>query len=146
MSAWRRPVANTLDELRESRQHRPDFSASQLWTDTMGRLGVRALQLLIIGTVVAFVVIALLNLAVVVIPTLIAIILACALWPVVRRCRQVMSNMLAAWTAVLGSLLVLGGVGTVLVFSAIDEWDALAEQAVAGVNQVRAGAEGSIAN
>src|SRR5690625_1569666 len=116
MSAWRRPVANTLDELRESRQHRPDFSVSQLWTDTMGRLGVRALQLLIIGTVVAFVVIALLNLTVVVIPTLIAIILACALWPVVRRCRQVISNMLAAWTVFLGSLLVLGGVGTALVF------------------------------
>jgi len=135
-------VANTLDELRESRQHRPDFSVSQLWTDTMGRLGVRALQLLIIGTVVAFVVIALLNLTVVVIPTLIAIILACALWPVVRRCRRVMSNMLAAWTVFLGSLLVLGGVGTALVFSVINEWDTLVQQAVEGFNQLREWAEG----
>ena len=130
-------MANTLDELKESRNQRPRFEVSQLWTDTMGRLGIRALQLLIIGAVTAFLVIALLNLTVVVIPTLIAIILTCALWPMVRLCRRVMSNMLAAWTVFLGSLLILGGIGTALVFSVINEWPTLVEQAVEGFNQMR---------
>lgn len=134
-------MANTLDELKESHNKRPAFNVSQLWTDTMGRMGIRALQLLIIGTVVAFIVIALLNLTVVVIPTLVAIILACALWPLVRLCRRVMSNMLAAWTVFLGSLLVLGGIGTALVFSVINEWPTLVEQAVQGFNQLRSWVE-----
>ena len=130
-------MANTLDELKQSREKRPYFTVSQLWTDTLGRLGMRSLQLLIVGTLVGLVVIALLNLTVVVIPTLIAIILACALWPLVRLCRRVMSNVLAAWTVFLGALLVLGGIGTALVFSVINEWSTLVEQAVQGFNQLR---------
>src|SRR5699024_1934503 len=137
----RQSVANTLDELKEPRGKRPYFTVSQLWTDTLGRLGMRSLQLLIVGTRVGLVVLALLNLTVVVIPTLIAIILACALWPLVRLCRRVMSNLLAAWTVFLGALLVLGGIGTALVFSVINEWSTLVEQAVQGFNQLRDWAE-----
>jgi len=130
-------VASTLDELNESSEKRPFFTVSQLWTDTLGRVGVRSLQLLIVGTLVGLVVIALLNLTVVVIPALIAVILTCALWPLVRLCRRVMSNLLAAWTVFLGSLLVLGGIGTALVFSVINEWSTLVDQAVQGFNQLR---------
>ena len=117
-------MASTLDELNQSREKRPSFTVSQLWTDTLGRLGMRSLQLLIVGTLVGLVVLALLNLTVVVIPALIAIILACALWPLVRLCRRVMSNILAAWTVFLGALLVLGGISAALVFSVINEWSA----------------------
>lgn len=130
-------MASTLDELNESSEKRPFFTVSQLWTDTLGRVGVRSLQLLIVGTLVGLVVIALLNLTVVVIPALIAVILTCALWPLVRLCRRVMSNLLAAWTVFLGSLLVLGGIGTALVFSVINEWSTLVDQAVQGFNQLR---------
>src|SRR5690625_1467907 len=87
------------------------------------------------------VVLALLTLTVVVIPALIAIILSCALWPLVRLCRRGMSNMLAAWTVFLGSLLVLGGIGTGLVFSIINQWSTLVDQAVEGFNQLRGWAE-----
>ena len=132
---------NTLEELKEQRKKQPTFSVSQLWTDPVGRVGMRALQLLLIGAVVGLVVLALLNLTLVVIPTLIAIILACALWPLVRLCRRVMSNLLAAWSVFLGSLLVLGGIGTALVFSVINEWQTLVDQAVQGFNQVRTWAE-----
>ena len=130
-------MASTLDELNESSEKRPYFTVSQLWTDTLGRVGVRSLQLLIVGTLVGLVVIALLNVTVVVIPALIAIILTCALWPLVRLARRVMSNVLAAWSVFLGSLLVLGGIGTALVFSVINEWSTLVEQAVQGFNQLR---------
>lgn len=132
---------NSVDAGTPRRAMRPSFTVRGLWTDTVGRLGIRALQLLLIGTVVGLVVVALLNLTVVVIPTLIAIILACALWPLVRLCRKVMSNMLAAWTVFLGSLLVLGGIGTGLVFSVMNEWHTLVDQAVQGFNQLRGWAE-----
>lgn len=131
----------TARDDRCSPRKQPSFTVSGLWTDTVGRLGIRALQLLLIGTVVGLVVVALLNLTVVVIPALIAVILACALWPLVRLCRKVMSNMLAAWTVFLGSLLVLGGIGTGLVFSVMNEWHTLVNQAVEGFNQLRGWAE-----
>lgn len=130
-------MTDSLYEAEVQDKKRPSFTVSGLWTDIFGRIGIRALQLLMIGTVVGLVVIALLNLTVVVIPTMIGIILACALWPLVRLCRRVMSNLLAAWTVFLGSLLVLGGIGTALVFSVINEWQTLVDQAVQGFNQLR---------
>src|SRR5699024_12292342 len=105
-----------------------------MWTDTVGRLGLRALQVLLIGTVVGPVVVALLRVTLVGIPVVLGVILACALWPAVRLCRRVMSHMLAAWTVFLGSLLVIGGLGTGLVVSVMTEWSRLVAQAVAGFN------------
>lgn len=134
-------MLETHEATRLEHAKRPSFTVSGLWTDTVGRVGIRALQLLLIGTVIGLVVLALLNLTVVVIPALIAIILSCALWPLVRLCRKVMSNMLAAWTVFLGSLLVLGGIGTGLVFSVINEWSTLVDQAVEGFNQLRVWAD-----
>jgi putative heme transporter len=130
-------VTHTPSDVAAGSRERPTFTVTGMWTDTMGRLGVRAVQLLLVSTVVGLLVFALLSLTVVVIPTLIAIILACALWPLVRLTRRVMSNMLAAGTVFLGSLLVLGGVGTGLVFSVINEWSNLVDQAVEGFNQLR---------
>ena len=124
----------------------PSFTVSGMWTDTVGRLGLRALQLLLIGTVVGLVVLALLRVTLVVIPVLLGIILACALWPAVRLCRRVMSHMLSAWTVFLGSLLVLGGIGTGLVFSVMNEWSTLVEQAVQGFNQLRSWTDKSMSD
>lgn len=114
----------------------PEFTVQGLWTDVAGRLGIRCLQILIIGTVAGFFIIGLLRLTMIVIPSLIALILACALWPLVVRLRRVLSPMLAAWVVFLGSLLVLGGIGTGLVFSVIGEWPTLVNQAVEGFNQL----------
>ena len=125
---------------------RPVFTMAGLWTDVMGRLGIRALQLLLIGAVAGLLVLALLRLTVVVIPAVIAIILACALWPLVHLTRRAMPNLLAAWTVFLGSLLILGGVGTGLVFSVINEWSTLVDQAVEGFNQLRQVAEDLMSN
>lgn len=130
-------MTDSLHEAEVQEKKRPSFTVSALWTDIFGRIGIRALQILLVGTVVGMVVIALLNLTVVVIPAMIGIILACALWPLVRLCRKVMSNLLAAWTVFLGSLLVLGSIGTGLVFSVINEWETLVDQAVQGFNQLR---------
>lgn len=115
----------------------PEFSVKGMWTDGIGRLGMRSLQILLIGVLVAVVITGMLQLTVVVIPTLIAVILTCALWPLVRLIRKALSPMLTAWTVFLGSIVVLGGIGTALVFSVINEWDDLVDQAVSGFNQVR---------
>src|SRR5699024_8466090 len=101
-----------------------------MWTDTVGRLGHRALQVLLIGTVVGLVVVALLRVALVVMPVLLCVLLAWAIWPAVRLCLRVMSHMLAAWTLFLCSLLVLGGIVTGVVFSVMYECSTLVEQAV----------------
>jgi len=117
-------------------QGRPVFTVQGLWTDMLGRLGIRCLQLLIVGAVAGFIVAGMLNLTMIVIPTLIAVILSCALWPLVVRLRRVVPPLLAAWTVFLGSLLILGGIGTGLVFSVIAQWGTLVEQALEGFNQL----------
>lgn len=134
-------MADAPNDLRDARG-RPTFTVAGMWTDVLGRLGLRSLQLLLIGTVAGLLVFALLGLTVVVIPTLLAIILACALWPLVRLARGVMPDALAAWTVFVGSLVILGGVGTGLVFAVVNEWATLVDQAVEGFNQLRQVAEG----
>ena len=118
------------------------LTARGLWSDAMGRLGIRAAQLLLIGLIAGLLIFAMLSLTIVMIPVLVAIILACALWPLVRLGRRVMSRMLTAWTVFLGSLLVLGGVATGLTFSVMNEWETLAGQAAEGFDQLRSTVEG----
>ncbi|MGJ9426674.1 AI-2E family transporter [Nesterenkonia halotolerans] len=122
------------------------FTVPGLWTDVMGRLSIRALQLLLIGAVAALLVFAMLNVAVVVIPALIAIILTCALWPLVHLARRVMPAVLAAWTVLFGSLLVLGGVGAGLFFSVLNQWPTLVDQAGQGFAELRDLVNGLLSN
>lgn len=72
----------------------------------------------------------------IVIPLLIATILACALWPIVTRLRRHFSALFTAWTVFLGALIVLGGIGTGLVYSVISQWDELVGQAEEGFVQL----------
>jgi len=131
-----RVESSPLDEQAWASVERPAVTFQGLWTDPLGRLGTRCLQLLIIGVIAGLVVLGMLRLTLIVIPTLIAVILSCALWPLVTRLRRVMSPLLAAWTVFLGALLILGGIGTGLVFSVINQWPTLVEQAVEGFNQL----------
>ncbi len=110
---------------------------SSMWADPMGRVSTRALQAFIIVVMSAVVIMGLMNLTVVVLPTLIALIIACALWPLVALCRKVMNSMLAAWSVFLGSMLVLGGVGTALFYSVRAEWPQLIEKGTAGFQELQ---------
>ena len=123
---------------------KPDFTVTSLWTDLLGRLGIRSAQLLIVGALATFLIIGMLRLTMIVIPTLLAVIISCALWPLVIKLRRVVSPMLAAWIVFLGSLLILGGIGTGLVFSVIKEWPKLVDQAVQGFNQLNEMVQGFI--
>lgn len=116
------------------RVYAPDIK--DLWTDLMGRMAIRCFQILLIGVVAVCVVIGLLRVTTIVIPILIATILACALWPIVTRLRRHLSALLTAWTVFLSALIILGGIGTGLVYSVINQWDELVGQAQKGFAQL----------
>jgi predicted PurR-regulated permease PerM len=116
------------------RDQTPDVKG--LWTDLMGRMAIRGFQVLLIGVVAACVVIGLLRVTTIIIPLLIATILACALWPIVTRLRRHVSALLTAWTVFLSALIILGGIGTGLVYSVIKQWDELVGQAQEGFAQL----------
>ncbi len=109
-----------------------------MWTDRIGHLGTRSIQFLLIITLAALLVWAMVQLKLVVIPLLIALIVAAAAAPVILWLRRFMSNLLAAWAALLGGALVFGGIVTLIVFAVRDQWDELAKSAVAGIDQLLA--------
>lgn len=81
-------------------------SALALWSDSMGRLATRAVQALLIFAVVALLLYATVRLKLLVVPVLIALIVAAALQPLMRWLKPRMPDALAAAIALL-----LGGVG-----------------------------------
>lgn len=115
----------------------PRDRAAALWSDSLGRSATRSTQVLVVLVLAGATIYALLQLSLAVLPLLIALILVSALWPVVALARRVMSPMLAAWSVFLGSLVVLGGIGTGIVFAVRAEWPTLVEQAVEGFHQLQ---------
>lgn len=108
----------------------------ELWTDRVGYLGTRSVQLLLIVTLASVLVYAMVQLKLVVIPLLIALIVAAAAAPVILWLRRFMSNLLAAWVTLLGGIIVFGGIITLIVLAVRDQWDELAKSAVKGLDQL----------
>ncbi|MCO1340053.1 AI-2E family transporter [Kocuria polaris] len=131
MEAAARPASDRPD-----RTHGTGRVAS-MWSDFLGMTATRAAQLLLVLAIGTVAVMAFRQVSVAVLPLIIALILASALWPVVRMFRKVMSPLLAAWSVFLGSIIVLGGIGWGLVVSVIHEWPSLVEQAVQGFSEVQ---------
>lgn len=119
-------------------RHRSDSRTRNLWADTLGRAATRALQGLVLLVTAAVVVYGLIRLELVVIPLIIALILAAALSPVVGFLRRRgVPGALATWITFLGTIVVLGGVLTGIVFAVRREWDELVVAAVAGLERLR---------
>ena len=109
-----------------------------LWTDGFGRFSVRCLQVLIVGTVAVVVIRGALQLTVVVIPVLIALILASAFDPLVRLLERLhVPNGLAALLTLVLSVVVLGGVGTGVGLAVAAQWGTLVSSASDGLDQLR---------
>jgi putative heme transporter len=110
---------------------------SALWADGLGRVGVRSAQVLLILTVAVVSVYALMQIKLLVIPILIALILAAAIGPFVNMLRRRgMKGGLATGIAFIGLLLVLGGVSTVIYYSVRNQWGELAQQAASGLDEL----------
>nr|WP_237465849.1 AI-2E family transporter [Leucobacter luti] len=115
----------------------PRRARSGLWRDGFGLLATRSLQVIIVLALTALVVLGLRSLSTVVIPILLALILASTFSPVMRwlRARNV-PPALATVLVLLAIALLLTGVGWLIVWAVRDEWDELASQAQDGFSQV----------
>lgn len=127
-----RVVLETQDV--EPKATRPPWS---LWADGFGKLGIRAIQIIVVGVVVAAIVFALQYLTLVTIPLVIALILACAFAPVMRWMRRRgVPPVIATIITLLAIVVLLTGVGWLIVWAVRDQWDELYAQAVDGIQAV----------
>lgn len=117
---------------------RTETSRRSPWADSLGRAAVRSAQVLLILALLTCAVIVLRELKLLVIPVLVAIVLAAALSPVVQFLRRKgWPNMLATWTTLVAGL---GGLGLVLWLvgrEIRDESDQLVEGATSGLDQLQ---------
>ncbi|MGN8551505.1 UNVERIFIED_CONTAM: AI-2E family transporter [Microbacterium sp. SLM126] len=104
-----------------------------LWADGFGRLGIRAIQIIVVVAVAAGIVFAIMQLTLVTIPLVIALILACAFHPVMSWMRRRgVPSVLATLITLLGIVVILGLLGWLIVWAVRDQWDELYAQAEAG--------------
>jgi putative heme transporter len=124
------PVASDTDTARRG-------AGGPIWNDRLGRWGIRSLQILLVVTLGALAVWALVQVKLLVIPVLIALIVASAAAPLVGWLRRRgLSPMLAAWVTLLGGILVLGGIITAIVFAVRNQWDELSTAATEGFDDL----------
>lgn len=113
---------------------RPPWS---LWADGFGKLGIRAIQIIVVVAVAAGIVFALQQLTLVTIPLVLALILACAFAPVMTWMRRRgIPSLLATTITLLAIVVLLTGVGWLIVWAVRDQWDELYAQALDGIDRV----------
>ncbi|MCK0118532.1 putative PurR-regulated permease PerM [Isoptericola sp. CG 20/1183] len=115
----------------------PHRTTSGLWSDRLGRPATRAAQVLLLLALASCVVFALTRLSLLVIPVLIALILAAALAPVVRFLRRHgWHPLLATWATLVGGLSLLGLVLWLVGREFGDEWSTLVGEAGRGLDEL----------
>ncbi|KAB1662520.1 AI-2E family transporter [Pseudoclavibacter chungangensis] len=125
--------ANAMPD--EGRGHRP-AAVGLMWTDGIGRVSLRALQLIILIALGAGVVWAGLQLSIVVIPVLLALIVASAAYPVIKFLTdRRWPSVLATVAVLLVVALLLSGAIFLVVVLVAGQWTVLRDSAVEGFNQ-----------
>lgn len=123
---------------RPPQRQRKRTPVSSVWSDSLGRIAMRTLQILLILTLAIAAIYALIQLKLVVIPLLIALLLAAAISPLVNLMRRHnVPKLLATWIALLTSVVVLGGIVTGIVFAVRSQWDELIANASRGLDQLQ---------
>jgi predicted PurR-regulated permease PerM len=108
-----------------------------LWADGFGRLGIRAIQIIVVVTVAAAIIWSIQQLTLVTIPLVIALILACAFAPVMRWMRsRGVPSVLATVLTLLAIVLILTAIGWLIVWAVQNQWDELYAQAEDGIADV----------
>lgn len=111
----------------------------RLWTDSLGAVATRSIQIIAVVVLVSGVIWGLRSLTLVVIPVLLALILACAFAPVMRALRaRGVGSLLATVIVLLAIVVVLGTITWLIVAAVRDQWPELQEQVLTGVDQVLA--------
>lgn len=114
------------------------LSLQTLLTDRLGRWAIRCTQIIVVVVLAAGAVYALVQVKLVVIPVLVALILASALAPLVGWLRRRgLRAILATWITLLAGALILGGIVTLIVFAVRNQWGALAVAATEGLDELQ---------
>ena len=122
----------------EAENPTPRPSIRDVFTDRLGWLGMRSAQILLVIILAAILVYGLTQLKLVVIPVLVALILAAAVGPVVNFMRRRgLPAILATWITLLAGLAVFGGIVTLIVFAVRNQWETLASSAAEGLEQLQ---------
>src|SRR4051812_24978387 len=107
------------------------------WQDGLGRIGSRCAQILLLLTLVSVAVYGLLRVKLLVIPVLIALILAAAIGPFVNLLRRKgLPGVPATLIAFLGVLAVLAVTGTIIVMAVRSQQERLVAATASGLDQL----------
>lgn len=114
---------------------RPALSA--LMTDRLGRVAVRSAQIIVIGIAAIAVIYGLVQVRLVVIPLLLALVLAAAFAPLVGWARRRgVPQLAAAWLVLVLALGLLAGVITLISFAVRRQWADLVDSASQGFDEM----------
>ncbi|UQN14996.1 AI-2E family transporter [Gulosibacter sp. ACHW.36C] len=128
--------AKAQEQERQGRLVSPRRPA-QLWTDSVGVVATRSLQGLLILAAFSILVIGMLNVSIVVVPILLALIVASAFEPVISALgRHGWPRVLSTVIVLLLVVVVFGGLIWIVVMQVMDQWDDLSSTAVEGFNQL----------
>ncbi|MBO0985663.1 AI-2E family transporter, partial [Rathayibacter sp. SD072] len=102
------------------------------------RFALRCLQVIVILALASVLVFAMTQLTLVLIPVMIAIILASAIHPLLSWLRKKgVPSILATWLSLLGLLAVLGAVGWLITVAVRNQWDELVSSASEGISSLQ---------
>ena len=121
----------------------PVRSASSLWSDGFGRVGTRSLQVLAVLAVVAVFVLVMAQLTLIVIPVLIALVLAAAISPLVSFLRRKgLPPLTATWIALVILVALLSAILWLVVGAVVNQWEDLRDQALKGFDELQGSVQG----
>lgn len=117
----------------------------RMWSDGLGRAATRSVQVLAIVAVAATVVLGMMQLTAIVIPVLVALVLAAAIYPLVSWLRRRgVPALLATWVALIALVAVLTGIVWAVARAVADQWDELADQAIEGFQELQRSLQGAL--
>ena len=121
----------------------PSGAVVGVWSDGFGRVATRSLQVLAVLAVIAVLALAVTQLSLVVIPVLIALVLAAAISPLVAWLRRRgLPSLLATWIALVALVAVLSGIVWLVVLAVVNQWDELRTQALDGFAELQTYVQG----
>ncbi|KQQ05472.1 MULTISPECIES: AI-2E family transporter [unclassified Rathayibacter] len=129
----------TVPPATPDREQRPEPTpAPTVWRDGAGRFALRCLQVIIVLALATVLVFAMTQLTIVLIPVMIAIILASAIHPVLAWMRRKgVPSILATWLSLLGLLAILGAVAWLITVAVRNQWDELVSSASDGISSLQ---------
>ena len=114
----------------------PIRTAATPWSDSLGRLAIRAIQIIVVVVLIAGLIWGIRQVTVVIIPLILALIFASAFAPVVGWMRRHgVPALLATIITLLAVVVILGGLAWIIVLAVRDQWDDLSQRATEGFQQ-----------